>query len=416
MGKDLKGRELGKGICQRKDGRYYARVTYKTVKIELYGNNYQALAKEVRTEKERIDAGIICLEQYTVSEWFDEWFETYKMPRIKPQSATPMKGKVYSTFMPIIGNMKLNELRSIDLQRACNELLKEGKYANKSISEALGRLRECFASAVNNRYMAVNPAFDLVVPFPEQRIKDSRWLKPEEIQIFLSSAKDNWWYEMLYVMIHTGLRIGEVGGLKKEDIHWSENGKNGYIEVNQALVAQYENGVKTLRFGDLKTYNSHRRIPFLKDVESQLQVQINKVEKLKQSLGGRYRAKGEFVDLVFVTSMGSPCTRYNAEHTINSLVKQINLSEAYAANKVGREPVYMEDLYPHALRHTFASLCYRAKIDPKVTQALMGHANYSTTINIYTHLSEQDMQYDLNKFNAMNFSEVPEIEMERITL
>lgn len=88
--------------------------------------------------------------------------------------------------------------------------------------------------------------------------------------------------------------------------------------------------------------------------------------------------------------MGSPCTRYVAEHAINRLVKQINVDELFAAQREKREAVLMQAVYPHALRHTFATLCYYAGMDAKATQALMGHANYSTTINIYTHLADEE--------------------------
>lgn len=409
MGKDLNGNKLGKGISQRKDGRYYARIVYMGEKIERYNSNLKELKKMIAEDKAAIDNNINKEKYYTVSEWFDQWFTLYKVPIIREQSILPMKRKVKNTFLRYIGDMQISEIRSMDIQRAVNSLLEEKKYAKGSIAEALNRLRECFASAVNNKIMDINPAFDIIVPFSEERKIDRRWLSAEEIAKLLGAANNSWWYEMIYVMIYTGLRVGEVGGLKVKDIHWSENGKNGYIEVNQALTTQYEKGVKTLKLGDLKTLNSHRRIPFLKDVEGCLKTQCDKVAMLKKSLGSRYRGTGEFEDCVFVTNMGSPCTRYNAQRTINTLVDNINVVESLMAAQEGREPVLMEHIYPHALRHTFASLCYKAKLDPKVTQNLMGHANYSTTIDTYTHFSESDMVYDLTKFNDLDIAETSTI-------
>lgn len=409
MGKDLKGKELGTGISQRKDGRYHARVTYKGQQIAMYGHNFQELKRRVTEAKEQIDKGLAQTELYTCNEWFETWFDTYKKPMVKPQSVAPMKRKVQNTFLKYIGDMKLGDLRSIDVQTALNELLAEGRIAPGSLSEALGRLRECFASAVNNRFMLTNPAFDISVPFSEGEQKERRWFSPEEISVFLDAAKDSWWYEMLYVAIFTGLRIGEIGGLKWKDIHWSTPDKPGYIEVNQALASNYEDGVKTLRLGSLKTANSHRKIPFFKDTEAMLRSQQEKVEKLKRDLGTRYRSTGEFEDLVFVSSMGSPCMRYNAEHTINKLIERINFAESYKAKREGREPVLMERAYPHALRHTFASLCYLADIDAKVTQRMMGHASYSTTIDIYTHIGEAYMTTDTRKLDSFEIPDLAKI-------
>ena len=139
MGKDLKGKDIGRGYSQRKDGYYIARVQYDgQVIIRELDTNLTRLKKTVKEKMEdyEINSG---KSNMTVAEWFDEWFDTYKVPLIKPQSVRPMKRKVYATFLPYIGEMKLKEIRSIDLQRAINALLNDGKYARSSIAEALGR-------------------------------------------------------------------------------------------------------------------------------------------------------------------------------------------------------------------------------------------------------------------------------------
>lgn len=408
MGKDLKGKELGTGIVQRKDGRYYARVRHKGQLITMYGSNFQELRRRINKEKENIDSGEEVYDKYTVSEWFNLWFDSYKAPVVRPQSIEPMKRKVENTFLQYIGTMKLNEVKSIDVQNALNSLLKDGKYAKSSIAEALGRLRDCFASGVNNHYMKTNPCFDIKAPFGSEGEDERRWLTLDEINRFLTGAKDSWWYEMFYVMIYTGLRIGEVGGLKWKDVHWSTEKEKGYIQVTQNLTVGYCKGVKTVSLGKLKTVNSARRIPFIKDVEEMLKKQKAKVDKLKKDLGKRYRADGEYADLVFVSSMGGICSRYVAERAINRIVEDINLTESITAKREEREPNLMERLYPHALRHTFASLCFLAGLEAKTTQKLMGHANYSTTINIYTHLSEQYIDEDIKKFDTLN---IPSLEL-----
>lgn len=104
-------------------------------------------------------------------------------------------------------------------------------------------------------------------------------------------------------------------------------------------------------------------------------------------MGDRYRSgEGEFTDLVFTTSMGSPMIRHNAQKVINKSVKAYNLEEGSRAVKENRPPVYMEPVSPHALRRTFCTRCFEAGINPKVVQSVMGHATYSTTIDIYTEV------------------------------
>ena len=85
--------------------------------------------------------------------------------------------------------------------------------------------------------------------------------------------------------------------------------------------------------------------------------------------------------------------------TINKVVDSINTKEAYEAKREQREPVLFERVYPYALRHTFVSICYAAKMDVKTTQKLMGYAKISTTMDIYTHLDETFLEDDISKFN-----------------
>ena len=126
--------------------------------------------------------------------------------------------------------------------------------------------------------------------------------------------------------------------------------------------------------------------------------QKEKVASLKKALGNRWRATGEYEGLVFVTTMGSPVLRYHAEKEIKKVVKEINEQEAFESVQEQREPHYFEDMYPHAIRHTFCSRCFEADMQPKVVQSIMGHQHYSTTIDIYTHVSEFKYQEEVGKF------------------
>ncbi len=117
-----------------------------------------------------------------------------------------------------------------------------------------------------------------------------------------------------------------------------------------------------------------------------------------RELGDRYRCPEEY-NLVFVTSMGSPVTRYILGKEINNIVDEINLKENIEAIKENRNPIVFEKVYPHALRHTFCSRCFERGLNPKVVQKLMGHQNYSTTIDIYTHVTENAYDEEVRKFN-----------------
>ena len=395
MPKDLRGRELPKGIYQRKDGRYEARAVINGIRIQLYNFNLKELKVEFEKRKEEAKQGVDKkLSNITLDEWFEEWFTRYKIPKIKETSITPMKTKYRANFGRLIGNMKVVEIRNMDIQDVINTMQREGK-ATSSMRDALGRVRECLESAKNNRIISENPCFDITVPW-EIVSKERRFLSQDEQNRFLLQVKDNWYKEMFYIMFLTGMRIGEVGGLKWEDVDF----KNKCININRSLSCQYESGVKTVRLTAPKTHNSYRKIPFMGEAEEMFLSQKKKQEKIKKELGKRYRSDGEFLDLVFVTSMGSPVFRHHAEKEVKKVVKAINEQEAFDSVREQREPHYFEDLYPHAIRHTFCSRCFQLNMNPKVVQKLMGHQHYSTTIDIYTHVMQDDIDSEICKLES----------------
>ena len=395
MSKDLKGRELPKGIYQRKDGRYEARAQINGIKIQLYNFNLKELKTEFEKRKEEARQGVDKkLSNITLDEWFEEWFTRYKVPKIKETSITPMKTKYRANFGRLIGNMKVAEIRNMDIQDVINTMQREGR-ATSSMRDALGRVRECLESAKNNRIISENPCFDITVPW-ENVTKERRFLSQEEQNRFLQQVENNWYKEMFYIMFLTGMRIGEVGGLKWEDVDF----KNKCININRSLSCQYESGVKTVRLTAPKTHNSYRKIPFMGEAEEMFLSQKKKQNKIKKELGKRYRSDGEFSDLVFVTSMGSPVFRHHAEKEVKKVVKAINEQEAFDSVREQREPHYFEDLYPHAIRHTFCSRCFQLNMNPKVVQKLMGHQHYSTTIDIYTHVMQDDIDSEVCKLES----------------
>ena len=219
MGKDLKGKELGKGIRQRKDGRYEARLKVNGVEQQIYSNSLTEIKKEYIKMKKASEESLDYKKQgITLNEWFNEWFDTYKAPHIKSTSIYPMKSKYNNSFGKIIGDKKLAEIRNMDIQNVINQMQSEGR-AVSSMRDALGRVRECMESAKNNRIITINPCFDITIPWEKKAIR-RRFLSKEEQNLFLKIASDKWYKEMFYIMFLTGLRVGELGGLMWKDINW----------------------------------------------------------------------------------------------------------------------------------------------------------------------------------------------------
>lgn len=237
MGKDLKGKEIGTGLRQRKDGRYEARAKVNGIDINLYDVDLKKLKILFEKAKEEAKNNIdIKRQKVTLNEWFEEWFTNYKIPNINETSVFPMRSKYYNTFGKAIGDMRVSEIRKLDIQRVINDMNKQGR-ASSSMRDALGRVRECLESAKNNRIIDINPCFEINVPW-ENKSAERRFLSMEEQCRFLQEVEHNWYKEMFYLMFLTGMRIGEVGGLKWEDIAGRRSVYifSGHYPVNMKMV------------------------------------------------------------------------------------------------------------------------------------------------------------------------------------
>lgn len=403
MGKDLKGKELGKNLYQKKDGRYEARKKINGIDIYIVDPKLVVVkAKLKEAEEQAIKRQDYRKGERTLDEYFEEWFEIFKKPTSKVTSIPTMKRSYKNYFGCYIGKMKMKDILSGDVQKVINLHHEDGK-ADSTIRSALSLVQQCFERAKYDGAIPQNPCYDLTVSW-EKEANDKLWrfLSKDERIKFLEWVTDSWYKEMFYFMLCTGVRVGELGALKWDDIDF----KKKCVHVKQSLSCSYIEGEKNMMLTKPKTPNSVRDIPFMGECEEMLKSQQKKVQKLKKQLGDRWRSSGEFDNAVFVTNMGSPVTRHVAEKAIKRIVQEINHAELIDATKEKREPNLMENVFPHALRHTFCTICFEKGMKVKTVQKLMGHAHYSTTLDIYTHLSDDYLSGEIEKFgNLMTDSE-----------
>ena len=387
MGKDLNGKELGKGFSQRKDGRYEARATIRGTKIDMYNLNLSALKKEFAERKAvALRGDIVTAPNVTLSEWYQEWFSRSKSPQLKSEvSRETYNRKATNTYCKLLGDKPIDLISQIDIQTATSELEAQG-YTERSIKEALGIIRECMDIAVVNHLIRANPCVSIKIQ-NANACKERRVMTQAEQDIFLNEVKNEYYYEAYKILLLTGMRIGEFSGLQWGDIDF----ENKVINIRRSMQTAYIKGKKVEELTTPKTANSYRAIPFFGETEQCLRDWKKKQDIYKKKLGNRWRANPAHGDLVFTSTMGSPVTRYVIIHDIRKVVRNINLKEEYLAKMEGRPPVIFEHLHPHAFRHTFATRCFEKKLDPLFVQNIMGHANYATTVS-YTHVLDDVRQ------------------------
>lgn len=395
MGKDLQGKELGKGFSQRKGGLYEARAMVSGKKIDLYDMNLSKLKKAFEIEKSRLlrDEKNI-RPKIKFGEWYTEWFEKCKSPQLKSDvSRRTYNRRIKNTYGKLLFDKELKYISQINLQQATFELTDKG-YVDRTIKEALGIVRECLDAAVANQIILVNPAIGIKIK-ETNIINERRVMTIDEQKIFLQEAQNRYYYEAYQFLLLTGMRIGEFSGLQWGDIDFT----NKVINIRRSLQTAYYNGKKTEELTTPKTQNSYRKIPFFPETEECLIAWKKKQESCKERLGSRWRASPELGDLVWTSLYGSPVTRYVLSNDINKIVNDINLKETAIAQKEGREPIEFKHLHPHAFRHTFATRCLEKGLDSVFVQNIMGHANYSTTLS-YTHILEDLRKREIAKIDT----------------
>lgn len=401
------GKELPKGISWKADKQLYmARFTHQGQSYTFYDKDLRKIKKTLSEKRYEVEHGLQGkADKITLNKWYETWLNEYKIPNIKETSVHNYKHTYSCYIASTLGNKLLSQIKPVHVQKMYNNLLENGLSA-KTISHIQGMLYNIFEIACNNDLIIKNPCRGINRPKVEKT--DRRVLSIEEQHILISYLKKDKFkpYEPLIItLLGTGMRIGEALGLAWSDIDF----KNEQIYVNKTLV--YVKDLKTgkymFKYQTPKTKNSLRTIPMLSDVKKALRHQSTYQKRLRLYMGEQWQPLKGFEDTVFTSFKGKPHQECDIRNFLINIVAEINTDEQKLAEKEKREPVMMERIYPHALRHTFATRCFERDIPPKTVQHLLGHATVQMTMDLYTHITEQKKQADMQKleglFSAVNY-------------
>lgn len=383
MGKDLKGKELGKGITQRKDGSYHARFTNRFDKRQsVYGktlkevkNNLAMAMSEDISKKNVVQPGT------TVDQWYEKWMRIYKKPVVRANTVRQYQYVYEHNIRPYIGNIKLADVTKLMVTDVMNQLKVKG-YAWESLNKVKVLLTDMFDRAIEDEFAVRNPAKGARNPRnkPQKQVKA---LSREDQLDFFQCSNGTFYDNLFRTAVSTGLRPGELFALTENDIDF----ENMEIHVTKTLLYQKLEGdtCKTFHIDDPKTYTSRRTVPINKYCEEALKKQIL-LHKLVCN-NSPYRGKLEFPDLIFCTKFGTPLNSVLYSSAIEKIVNEINLM---------RDPLdLMEKFSGHCFRHTFATRCFEAGIQPKTVQTYLGHASLQMTMDLYTSVMEQKKTEDM---------------------
>ena len=362
-----KKRANGEGdIRKRKDGRWEGRytaghdpVTGKRITKNVLGKTQAEVREKLRrTIEETRGLDVARAGEYTTGQWLEVWFNDYAMLKVRPSSHQTYRGYLDHHIKPYIGNIPLTKLSSLDLQRLYKKLLSDGrvdriesKKQPKGLSaKTVRNIHQIISSAlklaVEQKLIARNPAEGCALPKVER--KEMQTLPVEQLTSFLREAKDSGVFALYYIDLTTGLRRGELLGLKWSDIDLEK----GDLRV-QRQIGRIDGKIIEM---PLKTKNAYRTLPLSADAISVLKIQKCKVGNS---------------EWVFPSPTGGPMSPDSVLHMLHRVLKRAGLPKVRF----------------HDLRHTFATLALQNGVDIKTVSGMLGHFSAGFTLDTYAHVT-----------------------------
>ena len=371
-----KRRKQGEGtLRKRADGRWEARVV---IGYDDKGNpitkNVTAMEKGKCLEKlEQLKEQ--CGVQLTgkvkaemaFGDWLNFWYQQYAKQTVRPTTQSGYENMIYNHIIPDIGKIPLNKLTQNDLQQFYARLKNGGRKVRtelygKGLSDRMVRgchamCRKALEKAVADGIIRINPAIGCKLP--PKKAKEMQVLTREEMQRFMAQAKADGYFELFLLELCTGMRRGEIVALQWDDL----NLQTGELHICRQATTVHGN----IHICAPKTKSSIRTVILPPDI-------VKILAEYKKRINSRWM-------------FPSP-VKEDAPYHPSAIRKVLDRTLERAECKHVRF---------HDLRHTFATTALANGMDVKTLSAIIGHISSETTLNIYTHITDNMQRSAANK-------------------
>ena len=382
---------LKKGEYQRTNGTYAYRWTDgKGKRHEVYARDLD----DLRAKEKEIDAdtneGLKVEARYVIiNEMYDLWEQLKR--GIKDNTFENYK-YMYNTFVrPSFGKKRIQTLKKSDVKIFYNYLADQRCLQASTIDSIHTVLHQVLDMAVDDKYIRNNPSDKALKELKQShafKTEKRRALTIAEQELFLNYLRNNetysHWYPIFAVMLGTGMRVGEITGLRWCDIDLD----NGVIDINHTLVYychrhEVELNGCYFNINTPKTKASNRKIPMIESVKEAFLME--KANQEKTGIKCSAVIDG-YSDFIFVNRNGKTQHQGTLNKAIRRIIRDCN-DEVLLNDE--NATVLLPHFSCHSLRHTFSTRMCEAGINVKVIQDTLGHQDISTTMNIYTDATKE---------------------------
>lgn len=401
--KDLRGRSLRKGEVQRQSDKRYM-YTYRDPlgrRKYIYAMDLAELReKEAKLMKDQLDGlDLYVVGKASLNDTFDRYMSAKYNLRESTRSAYEYTYDHY--IRDTFGRKRIAEIKYSDVLQFYYYLLNQMEISLGTLDSIHCLLHPTFQLAVRDEIIRKNPTDGVMKEISRESGKNRgvrHALTVQQQRVFMEYIANHpiyfHWWPMFTILLGTGCRIGEALGLRWQDLDF----ENRVISINHSLVYYQTRDSKKcmLRVSLPKTEAGIRTIPMLDIVKDAFEMLYEEQEENGFNETEIDGMKG----FVFCNRFGGVPNPQTVNHTIKRILNQYNADEVVRAKKERREPIILPDFSCHHLRHTFCTRLCEHETNLKVIQAIMGHKNIETTMDIYAEATEEKKQESFENLAA----------------
>lgn len=398
--KDNKRRVLKEGEYQRSSG------TYEFKWRDKRGNRHSISAvtleelreKELDVLRDVLDGVKVDKNNLTVNDMYNSWIQLKR--GLKENTFSNYK-YMYKMFVePDFGKNRITDLKRSDVRGFYNFLAEEKHVQINTIDSIHTVLHQVLEIAVEDDYLRYNPSDNALKELKKAvnfEVEKRRALTVSEQEIFEAFLRKKGqyhrWYPVFTVMLWTGMRVGEITGLRWCDIDLEE----GSINVNHTLVYFDKRAEErcTFAINTTKTKAGERSIPMLPKVKEAFLME----KEYQRECGVKSESVVDgYRDFIFVNRFGNVQHQGTLNKALRRIIRDCNF-EILDKNKQN-DVIILPKFSNHSLRHTFTTRMCEAGVNIKAMQEILGHADAETTMDIYAEATKE-----LKKSELFNFEE-----------